>query len=190
MVFFYSRTRNHPFRTCGELMKKRGYSWIVVVSLFVSALTFTGANSAQAASTTTTTATISDSNPSAGDTVVFTVTVTPTTFGSPITGNVVIVHSRGELCASSTLTESNADTHAVTATCSWVTTLGYENVNATYKGDSNYSASNSATFSGITAITVVGVTELSIPRVSEGSSVTLRARTNVSGTMAFKVNGS
>ena len=26
-----------PLRTCGELMKKRGYSWIVVVALLVGA---------------------------------------------------------------------------------------------------------------------------------------------------------
>jgi hypothetical protein len=171
-------------------MNKHGINWIVVVALLSSLLTISGTNSAQAASTTTTTATISDSNPNAGDTVVFTVIVTPTTFGSPITGNVVIAHSRGELCASSTLTESNPNTHAVTATCSWVATLGSENVNATYKGDTNYSASNSANFSGITAITVVGVTELSIPRTAEGSSMILRAWTNAGGTVAFKVNGS
>ena len=171
-------------------MNKRGINWIVVVALLSSLLTISGTNSAQAASTTTTTATISDSNPNAGDTVVFTVIVTPTTFGSPITGNVVIAHSRGELCASSTLTESNPNTHAITATCSWVATLGYENVKATYKGDTNYSASNSANFSGITAITVVGVTELSIPRTAEGSSMILRAWTNAGGTVAFKVNGS
>jgi hypothetical protein len=171
-------------------MNKRGINWIVVVALLSSLLTISGTNSAQAASTTTTTARISDSNPNAGDTVVFTVIVTPTTFGSPITGNVVIAHSRGELCASSTLTESNPNTHAVTATCSWVATLEYENVKATYKGDTNYSASNSANFSGITAITVVGVTELSIPRTAEGSSMILRAWTNAGGTVAFKVNGS
>ena len=59
-------------------MKKRGFSWIVVVTVLSSALTLTGANSAQAASTlTTTTMTPSASTPTYGDLVTFTVTVTP-----------------------------------------------------------------------------------------------------------------
>lgn len=167
-------------------MHKRRYTWVVVVTLLSGFLSIASVSSAQAASATTTSATISDSTPKAGDTVVFTVTITPTTFNSPITGNVVIAHTRGELCATSTLIESDPATHAVTATCSWVARLGSENVLATFKGDSNYSASNSAYFSGLN---VIGVLGLSIPRISEGGSMTLKSWTNADGSMAFKVNG-
>ena len=185
MLFFYSPIELTP-RHSGDLMNKRRYSWIAVFALLSGALSVISVSSAHAASATTTTASISDSNPRAGDTVVFTVTITPTTFGSPITGNIVIAHTRGELCASSTLTESNPVTHAVTATCSWIARLGYENVRATYKGDSNYSSSDSSYFSGLD---VIGVTGLSIPRVSEGNSMTLKSWANSNGSMTFKVNG-
>ena len=166
-------------------MHKRRYTWVVVVTLLSGFLSIASVSSAQAASATTTSATISDSTPKAGDTVVFTVTITPTTFNSPITGNVVIAHTRGELCATSTLIESDPATHAVTATCSWVARLGSENVLATFKGDSNYSASNSAYFSGLN---VIGVLGLSIPRISEGGSMTLKSWTNADGSMTERGN--
>ena len=139
-------------------------------------------------SATTTSVTVSDSEPRVGDTVVFTVKIVPTTFGSSVTGNVRIVESNGdrELCATSILTESDVVNHEVTATCTWIAGLDATNVKATYFGDTNYTTSSSSVISPFSAI---GITDLSIPRIANGASGTLKAWANYAGTMAFKVDG-
>jgi hypothetical protein len=169
-------------------MKSRIYSWVLVVSLLSTLLTVSELQVASAASSTTTTATISKEDPNFGEDVIFTVTVTPTSYiaGQPITGNIIIAEDKGELCASSTLTE-NPTTHAVTASCTWTAAFEYSNVKAVYKGDANYTTSSSSFF---TSISVIGVTDLNVPRVDEGSSMTISAWANYNGTMAFKSNGS
>ena len=186
-------------RTCGELMKKRGFSWIVVVTVLSSALTLTGANSAQAASTlTTTTMTPSVSTPTYGDLVTFTVTVTPAEYSIPVTGNVVITgrNGGGALCETSNLIETGPG-RTVTGTCTWIArssaSLNYNDIKATYNGLKNasnvlvYGSSSSSTFSGFK---VLGVTLLSIPRMTVGSNGnTLTAGANTPGTIRFKVDG-
>ncbi len=169
-------------------MKSRINSWILVIALFSAFLTALEIPAASATSSTTTTATISKEDPNFGEDVVFTVTVTPTSYiaGQPITGNVIISEDKGELCASSSFTE-NPSTHAVTATCTWTAAFEYGNVRAVYKGDGNYATSSSSLFS---SITVIGVTDFNVPRVNEGSSMTISAWANYNGTMAFKANGS
>jgi outer membrane protein OmpA-like peptidoglycan-associated protein len=163
----------------------------VVAMLCIGLITPIGAKTAQAvASTTTTTVTVSDSEPRVGDTVTFTVKVRPTTFGSPITGNVRIVEGDSakprELCSTTVLTESDAVTHEVTATCTWIAAPETTNVQAKYLGDTNYTTSSSSYISPFGAI---GITDLSLPRIANGASGTLKAWSNYAGTMAFKVDG-
>ena len=157
--------------------------------LCLGLITPIGVDTAQAvASTTTTTVTVSDSEPRVGDTVTFTVKVRPTTFGSPITGNVRIVESNGdrELCSTTVLTESDGVSHEVTATCTWIAAPETTNVQAKYLGDTNYTTSSSSYISPLSAI---GITDLSLPRIANGASGTLKAWANYAGTMAFKVDG-
>jgi outer membrane protein OmpA-like peptidoglycan-associated protein len=162
-----------------------------VAMLCIGLIAPIGAKTAQAvASTTTTTVTVSDSEPRVGDTVTFTVKVRPTTFGSPITGNVRIVEGDSakprELCSTTVLTESDAVTHEVTATCTWIAAPETTNVQAKYLGDTNYTTSSSSYISPFGAI---GITDLSLPRIANGASGTLKAWANYAGTMAFKVDG-
>ena len=172
-------------------LNPKSISFAALAGMCASVVPFIGVSTAQAvASTTTTTVTVSDSAPRAGDTVTFTVKVTPATFGSPITGNIRIIEGDSakprELCTTSVLTESNAVSHEVTATCTWFAALDATNVKATYVGDTNYTTSSSANISPFGAI---GVTDLSIPRIANGASGTLKAWANYAGTMAFKVDG-
>ena len=142
-----------------------------------------------AASNTTTTIAVSDSSPSIGDLVTFTVTVTPATFSSVITGNIVVAtggNTYKNLCATSDLIE-NPSTHVVTGTCSWKSMSGIDAITAYYKGDSRYNASNS---SALSSFSVLGVTDLWIPRMTVGSTGNnLEAWVNTTGNVAFKVDG-
>ena len=149
-----------------------------------------GAPAASAvASNTTTTISVSDLSPSIGDLVTFTVTVTPATFTSVITGNIVVAtggNTYKNLCATSDLIE-NPSTHVVTGTCTWKSMNGIDSIVAYYKGDSRYNTSNS---SALSSFSVLGVTELWIPRMTVGSTGnTLEAWVNTSGNVAFKVDG-
>jgi uncharacterized repeat protein (TIGR02543 family) len=180
-------------------MHKRGYSWMIIVTLLSNALTLIGANSAQAASTvTTTTMTPSVSTPTYGDLVTFTVTVTPTEYSIPVTGNVVITgrNGGGALCETSNLIETGPG-RTVTGTCTWVArssaSLNYNDIKATYNGLKNasnvivYGSSSSSTFSGFK---VLGVTNLSVPRMTVGSNGnTLTVTANTEGVVRFKVDG-
>ena len=169
-------------------MKSRITSWVVSLSLISGLLTVFELPAANATSSTTTAATVSKDEPNFGEAVIFTVTVTPTSYiaGQPITGNIIIAEDKGELCATSAFTEDPA-THVVTASCTWTAALEYANVRAVYKGDANYTTSSSSQFS---SLSVIGVTDFNVPRVSEGGSMTISAWANYNGTMAFKSNGS
>ena len=178
-------------------MKSRLNHWTIIATLFASvALVQVSAPAASAApSNTTTTIAVSDTSPSIGDTVTFTVTVTPATFSTVITGNVV-VSAKGddnnglhELCATSNLVE-NPSTHVVTGTCSWKTTSAHDGIKADYKGNVlNNSGYNNSRSSELPTFKAVGVTQLWIPRMAVGSSGTLKAWANTAGDVAFKVDG-
>jgi outer membrane protein OmpA-like peptidoglycan-associated protein len=180
-----------PNHACGVQMK-RNSKFRSVIAICATSLSIlqVGAPAASAvASNTTTTIAVSDPSPSIGDVVTFTVTVTPTTFSSTITGNIVVTtggNTYKNLCATSDLIE-DPSTHVVTGTCTWKSMSGIDAVTANYKGDSRYNASNSAALS---PFSVLGVTELQIPRMTVGSTGnTLEAWVNTTGNVTFKVDG-
>lgn len=178
----------------GEFMKSRFQSRSLIVALLLSLSTLPlGAPAAMAVSSNTTTAiSVSDSSPTGGEIVTFTVTVTPATYSSVITGNIVVAgggngyNGLKNLCATSDLIE-NPSTHVVTGTCSWKTMPGFNAVTAYYNGDSRYNASTS---SSLSPFSVLAVTELWIPRMTVGSTGnSLEAWVNTTGDVAFKVDG-
>ena len=166
-------------------MKSRITSWIVALALLSGLLTAFELPAANAASSTTTAVTVSDSNPRRGDAVVFTITVTPSAYIAltPITGNVIISSNKGELCATYSLTEI-AD-HKVQASCTWIAVSDAGNINAVYKGSTNYTTSQSSNI----AISVIEISYFRVSRVNEGSSLTIEAGATNAGTLAFKVDG-
>ena len=140
---------------------------------------------------TTTTLEATDLNPQVGQTVTFTMTVTPQSYTGaiPLTGNIAIYGNGNthQLCATSTLTITNLVTGAVSASCTWVA-VKYNNayLTANYYGDSNYSSSVSSQLN----MTMVGIESFYIPRGSEGTDITLSATATNAGTLTFKVDGS
>ena len=166
---------------------RRINSWVIVLSLLCALLAVFEIPAANAASSTTTTATASDANPRRGDSVLFSITVTPSSYvaGTPITGNVIISSSKGELCATYALTE-DPSSHVVTASCSWIAVSDAGNIKAVYKGSTNYTTSESPNIS----VSVIEISYFSASRVNEGSSMTIAVGATNAGTLAFKVNGS
>lgn len=192
MLFLYSH--HFCFHPKDSLMRpflenstlRRINSWAILLSLLSAFLAVVELPAANAASSTTTAATVSDANPRRGDSVVFTMTVTPTAYvaGTPITGNMVISSDRGELCATYSLTEDPIS-HVVEASCTWVAAPDAGNIKAVYKGSTNYTTSQSSNIS----VSVIDVFYFSASRVNEGSSLTISAGATNAGSLAFKVDG-